>query len=194
MPNRLGRMPFGDPLARKQWIKEGLVKAGKTSFFNKFQGRTFESAIFHMNTGLQTNNKGNEIIFDFDGFLTQVPLEGDAMLSGTGVDNKKFSASFYTKSFHHTANVPKEWDLQLIGSRELRDTSRIRAQLSSMYTRTVNQAKFDTLQGVIEDQQPTHVIMPNGKTDINNLTDADKPSLDLLEHIIYSATTGEIST
>ena len=189
--NRLGNMPFGDPLARKQWMKEGLVKAGKTSFFNRFKSRNFRGAIYHMNTGLQTNNKGNEIIFDFDGFLSQVPLEGDAQLSGTGVDNKKFSASFYTRNFHHTANVPKEWDLQTIGSKELRDTGMIRTELSDMYTRTNAQALFDVVQGFGDDNKPSHIIMPNGKTDVNNLDANDKPSLDLLEHIIYSATTGE---
>jgi len=189
--NRLGRMPFSDPLARRQWIKEGLVSRGKTSFFRKFQSRSFDGIIYHMNSGLQTNNKGNEIIYDFDGFLTQVPLEGDAQLSGTGTDNKKFSASFYTRNFHNTANIPKEWDLQTIGSMELRRTSRIRKQLSDLYTAVVNQAKFDVVQGFGEENEPTHIIMPNGKTDRNNLTEADKPSLDLLDHIIYAGTTGE---
>jgi len=189
--NRLGKMAFGDPLLRKQWMKNGMLKAGKTSALNKFKGRTFNSPIFTKNTGIQVGNKGNEIIYDFDGFLAQEPLEGDAMLSGTGENYKKFSASFYTKNFHNTVAVPKEWDLQEIGSMELNRTSKQRADLSDQYKRISDQAHFDVMQGFVEDQTPTHVIMPNGKTSKGALTATDTPSLALLDHIIYCATVGE---
>jgi len=195
MPNsnvsRLGKLAFGDPLARKQWSKEHAVKAGKTAIWRKFSGRSFTSAVYHLNKGLQVGNKGNEITFDFDGFLSQEPLEGDAQLSGTGENRRKFSASFYTRNFHNTVDIPKEWDLQEIGSMELRHTSKQSKDLWDLYTRVADQAKFDVAQGFVEHEEPSHIIMPNGKTNIANLTDADRPSLDLLEQIIHSATTGQ---
>ena len=189
--NRLGKMSFGDTLRRKQWIKNGMVAAGKTSRLKRFKGRSFSSAIFVSNEGLQTNNKGNEIIYDFDGFLAQEPKEGDAHLSGTGENYKKFSASFYTRNFHNTVAIPKEWDLQEIGSMELRKTSKIRKDLSNLYKRVSDQAIFDVAQGFDETQQPTHIIMPNGKTDVADLAVTDTPSLALLDHIIFCTTVGE---
>ena len=190
-PSRTGNLPFGDPLARKQWSKENAVKAGKTSVWRKFSGNSIHSAVYHKTGGLQVGNKGNEIIFDFDGFLAQEPLEGDAQLSGTGENRKKFSATFYTRNFHNTVNIPKEWDLQTIGSMELRRTAKQSKDLWDQHRRVGDQAKFDCAQGFLEHDKPTHIIMPNGKTDIGALTPADRPSLDLLEHTIHSATTGK---
>ncbi len=188
--NRLGNFPFSDELRRKQWVKEGLVKAGKTGFFAKFKSRSITGAIYSLNKELQVDNKGNEIIFDFDGFISQRPQRGNAQVSGTGTNQKKFSASMNTQEFHNTVLAPQHWDLAEIGSIQLRKTAHLRGLLSNLHSRLVDQGIFDTIQGV-NDNDVSHKIMPNGKTDVHNLASTDKPSLDLLEHIIYVAETGE---
>jgi len=188
--SRLGRLAFSDPLARRQWSKQHALQSGKTQFWKKFQGASFDKAVYHTNQGLQTGNKGNDIVYDFDGFLAQAPKHGDEQLSGTGEDMRKFSAKFHTSSMHNTAAIPKEWDAQLIGSMELARTGNVSKKMWNEYARIMDQGKFDAASGYGEVNKPSHIIMPNGQTDVANLTVADKPSLDLLEHIIYSATTG----
>ena len=186
-----GRLLFGDPLAREGWSKEGALKGGKTSFWRRFTGSSFNKPI-RQTHGLQTGHVGNQMTYDFDGFYAQEPIHGQAQISGTGGNDRKFSCQMSTRQFHNSKNIGSHWDLSLIDSVELRKLSAIRDDLYSVRTKVWDQAKFDCAMGFFEDDQPTHCIMPGGKAQLGDIDAATcKPSLALLEHIAHSAITGE---
>ncbi len=188
--SQTGAFTYGDSLNRQRWVKEGLVQAGQTSFFNGKIGSTFESPIFHVRD-LNTNGNGNKIIFDFDGFLSQIPIEGKAQLSGTGENKKKFSAEMHTKFFANTVDQGWKFELAHLDATTLNTFQDSRDKLANLYWRIRNQGYFDCGMGFFEDDQPTHILLPNGQTDIANLTDADKPSLAFIEQILHACNTGE---
>jgi len=188
--SQTGSFTYGDSLNRQRWVKEGLVQAGQTSFFNGKMGNTFESPIFHIRD-LNTNGNGNKIIFDFDGFLAQIPFEGKVQLSGTGENKKKFSAEMSTKFFANTVDQGWKFELAHLDATTLNTFQDSRDKLSNLYWRIRNQAYFDCAMGFFEDDQPSHIVLPNGQTNIASLTDADKPSLAFIEQVLHACNSGE---
>ena len=188
--NNSDKYLYGDPLNRRTWSKEGAVAAGKTSFWKKFSGNSFHKAIYQRQ-GLNTGHKGNDVMFEFDGFLAQEPLHGDAQISGTGENRKKFSARMYTKNFHNSVAIAPHWDLALIDSVALGNFNKQRTDMFSERGRIMDQSKFDCAMGFFEDDTPSHIILPGNKTDIESLTSADKPSVALLDKIAHACITGE---
>ena len=196
-----GKLLFGDPLARRRWIKEGSLQAGKTSFWKKFSSvNSFHKPINRVH-GLQTDNKGNDIVFDFDGFIAQEPIHNDGQVSGTGTNRRKYSATMKTREFHNSVAVGQSWDLNLIGSVELRKMAKQRHDLLDMRKRITDQAHFDVSQGMFMDDRPSHILFGNAngsiaagntmEANIATLGSADRPSLAMLENIIDLAITGE---
>lgn len=151
-----GVVDINSDLARKSWMREGLVQATSKSFWSAYTGMTMDSVVF------QTNNEsaadGHTVVFDFDGNLSGKAVKGKEQAYGKGEQKRKFSDKITVERYRLVVDNGDKFDGVNIGDLSINEHSDSRAKLADLFVRFKDQAIFDTAQGFKDGAAPTHTI------------------------------------
>lgn len=184
-----GVIPYTSALQRKAWLREGLVPIMETTFWAPFIGNSKTAAIYQKNDFGAGN--GNNIIFDFDGFLSNEGMRGKEQARGKGETKKKFSNSLTIERGRYVAHNGDEFDLENINAIDLSQHSDSRTKLAALWAKNKDQRIFDIAQGFADAKGPTHVWRPNHRATVADLTAGDEFTYDTLLEIELACRTGQ---
>jgi len=156
MSNPTGVIPIGSDLKRKAWIKEGLVQAASKSFWTPYTGMSSDSIIYQKND-LNAGN-GQNVVFDYDGFLSGEGFRGFEQAFGKGESKRKFSSTLNIEFGRYSVDNGNKFNASSIDALNLTNHSDSRAKLADLWVRNKDQAIFDTAQGFLRGEAPTHRI------------------------------------
>ena len=142
-------------IKRKRWMREGLVQAASTSFWNTYAGNTKESIVFQANNS--NAKEGHTVVFDFDGNLSGKAIKGKNTAYGNGEQKRKFSDKITVERYRLVVDNGDAFDGVDIGDLSINQHSDSRAKLGDLFVRFKDQALFDAAQGNLG-QAPTHII------------------------------------
>lgn len=155
MTNRTQAITYGSNLHRKSWTTEGLVQKKHVSMFTPFIGSSFDSIIVQKN--MTGENKGNIIVFDYDGALSGRSIPGSEQAFGKGEQKIKFSNVLTINEQTLTVQNDREFESHSIGSTYLSEHEHSRDLLADLYHRWKDQALCDTMQS-LTGEDPSHII------------------------------------
>ena len=150
-----GVVSIDSDLVRQRWMMEGMLQEKAYSKFNAFIGSSKNSIVYRV--GNEGATDGHTVVFDFHGNLSGSASRGNQTAFGRGETIRKFSDTVTVERFRLMVNNGTAFDAKNIGDLSLHEHSTARYLLSDLYTRWVDQAIFDTLQGSIG-TAPTHII------------------------------------
>lgn len=156
MSNPTAVIPIGSDLKRKAWIREGLVQAASKSFWTPYTGTSSEAVIYQKND-LNAGN-GQNVVFDYDGFLSGEGFRGFEQAFGKGESKKKFSDKLNVEFGRYSVDNGNKFNAASIDATNLTEHADSRAKLSDLWVRNKDQALFDTFQGFLRGESPTHRI------------------------------------
>jgi len=182
-----GVVPYDSLLVRNGWMLEGLVQKAATSFWAGLTGTTTDAVIYQKND--MSAKDGHEIRFQFDGNLTSKAHADKEQAWGNSEQKKLFSDKLRVKRLRWSVDNGDAFDAVNVGDLSISQHSDSRNKLSDLFIRAKDQMIFDAMQGLLNNEGPTHRILPNGKTDISSLDSNDVWSYDFVldvEDIIKS--------
>ena len=185
--NGTGVVPYGSILVRNGWMLEGLVQARATSFWDGLTGTSSDAVIYQKND--LSVAEGHEIRFQFDGNLTSSGHLDKEQAWGNSEQKKLFSDKLRVRRIRWSVDNGDAFDAVNVGDLSISQHGDSRSKLSDLFIRSKDQMIFDAAQGLLNNEGPTHSILPNGKTAIVNLVAADVWSYDFVldvEDIIKS--------
>jgi len=182
-------VPYDSGLKRKGWVLEGLVQARAKSFWEGLTGNSTDAVIYQKNDF--TVSEGHEIWFQFDGNLTSKAHLDKERAFGRSEQKKVFSDKLRVRRLRWSVDNGDTFDGVDIGNLNITQHQDSRRKLADLFIRAKDQMIFDTLQGLTHNQAPTHIIMPNKKKSVGNLTNNDRFSFDFLKEIERIAKTGK---
>ena len=188
-------MPYDSGLKRKGWVLEGLIQARSKSFWEGLTGKSPDSVIYQKNDF--SVSEGHEVWFQFDGNLTSEAHLDKEQAWGNSEQKKLFSDSIRVRRLRWSVDNGDKFDAKNVGDLSIAEHSDSRSKLADLFIRAKDQMIFDAAQGFLNREAPTHRILPNGKTDISQLTSADVFGYDFLldvEDIIKSGKGYNIGT
>ncbi len=156
MGNPTAVIPIGSDLKRKAWLREGLIQEASKSFWTPMTGTTPESVIYQKND-LNAGN-GQNVVFDYDGFLSGEGFRGFEKAFGNGEAKKKFSDKLTVEFGRYAVDNGNRFNAESIDATNLNEHSDSRAKLADLWVRNKDQAIFDTMQGYLRAETPTHRI------------------------------------
>lgn len=142
-------------LKRKKWMREGLVQAASTSFWNTYTGSSAESIVFQANNS--NAGSGHTVVFDFDGNIAGKAIKGKDTAYGKGEQKKKFSDKLTVERYRLVADNGDDFDGVDIGDLSITQHADSRSKLGDLFIRFKDQAIFDAAQGNLG-QAPSHTI------------------------------------
>lgn len=157
-------------LVRKRWMREGLVQAASTSFWNTYTGNTKDSIVFQ---ATNTNAKeGHTVVFDFDGNLSGKAIKGKNTAYGNGEQKKKFSDKLTVERYRLVVDNGDKFDGVNIGDLSINQHADSRKGLGDLFIRFKDQSLFDAAQGNLG-QAPTHTIDLGSTFTFSNLLEIE---------------------
>ena len=79
----------GDPLERSTWLRQKLIESsGNVSFWAPYTTQG-EGGIIQLKTDFMAK-RGQNVVLDFDGYITGTASEGKEIVRGTGTNKPKF--------------------------------------------------------------------------------------------------------
>lgn len=176
--NETGFLDYNSDLIRKGWVKEGLVQNQSKSFWAAYTGNTGESVVYQKNmTGVK---EGNNIIFDYDGYLTGEMALDREQAWGKGEGKRKFSSSLKIRRGRIPVNNGDRFKGKEIGDLSITEHSDSRRKLADLWIRHKDQAHFDAVQGRLDSLDNSHIYRPNNRATIADLATTDIMSYDFI--------------
>lgn len=176
--NETAFLDYDSELVRKGWVKEGLVQDAAKSFWAAYTGNSSDSVVFQKN---MTNVKeGNNIIFDYDGYLTGEMALDREQAWGKGEGKRKFSSSLKIRRGRIPVNNGDKFKGKEIGDLSITEHGDSRRKLADLWVRHKDQAHFDSVQGRLDNLGNSHIYRPNDRADVGSLTANDVMSYDYL--------------
>jgi len=172
-----GVVKYGSDLVRKGWMVKGLVQARATSFWEGLTGG--QDAIVYQENDL-SKGQGHEVVFDYDGNLTSKAHVDKEVAFGNSEQKKKFSDKLRVRRLRWSVDNGDEFDAINIDSLDLTTHEDSRAKLADLFVRSKDQFLFDAAQGFLSANGPTHILRPNGKATIGDLTATDVAGYDFM--------------
>lgn len=172
MPGQTATVSYSSELARKAWIKEGLIGAREQSQFAPFTGLKSSSVVMQSNR--ETAKAGETVVFDFDGYLVNGPVRGKETARGTGEQKRKFSDTLVIDRFRFVVDNGDEFDASKIGSLDLTTHADSRTKLASKFIKFKDQAIIDVAQQGITHKIQTSTLTFDDILDISNIVKTGK--------------------
>ena len=175
---RTGVVALSSDLKRKAWMREGLIQAASTSFWNTYTGNSKDAIVFQKNN--PTAGAGHTVVFDFDGNLKGKAIKGKKTATGNGESKKKFSDKLTVDRYRLVADNGDSFDGVDIGDLSISQHADSRARLGDLFVRFKDQSLFDSAQGNAITQKdglaqaPTHVIDLGTTFNFNSLREIEK--------------------
>ena len=182
-----GIVDIGSELVRKGWVMKGLVQARSTSFWDGMTGSGEDSIIYQKNDFAVKD--GHEIHFQMDGNLVSEAHVDKEQAWGNSEQKKLFSDSLRVRRLRWSVDNGDKFDAKNVGDLSIAEHGDSRTKLSDLFIRAKDQFVFDTMQGRLHNEGPSHIIRPNAKASIGDLAATDKMSYDFhmkMERIIKS--------
>ncbi|MDX1810303.1 MAG: DUF4043 family protein [Gammaproteobacteria bacterium] len=142
-------------LKRKKWMREGLIQAASTSFWNPLTGNSKASVVYQENN--ISASAGHTVVFDFTGNLNGKAVKGKDTAFGKGEQKRKFSDKITVERYRLVVDNGDEFDGVDIGDLSITQHSDSRSKLADLFVRFKDQAIFDAAQGNLG-QAPSHTI------------------------------------
>lgn len=182
-----GIVDAGSLLVRNGWMLEGLLQARSTSFWDGLTGGNMESIIYQKNDF--SVKEGHEIVFQMDGNLVSEAHVDKEQAWGNSEQKKLFSDKLRVRRLRWSVDNSDKFDAKNVGDLSIAEHGDSRTKLSDLFIRAKDQFVFDTMQGRLNNEGPSHIIRPNGKASIADLVAADVLGYDFyldMEDIIKS--------
>ncbi len=176
--SQTGVVAYDSILIRKGWMLEGLIQARSTSFWDGLTGTTPDAIIYQKNDF--SVSEGHEIVFQFDGNLSSKAHIDKEQAWGNSEQKKIFSDRLRVRRLRWSVDNGDKFDGKNIGDLSINEHEDSRSKLSDLFIRAKDQMIFDAMQGFLNNEGPTHRILPNGKTDISSLDGNDVWTYDFL--------------
>ncbi len=176
--SQTGVVAYDSILIRKGWMLEGLIQARSTSFWDGLTGTTPDAIIYQKNDF--SVSEGHEIVFQFDGNLSSKAHIDKEQAWGNSEQKKIFSDRLRVRRLRWSVDNGDKFDGKNIGDLSINEHEDSRSKLSDLFIRAKDQMIFDAMQGFLNNEGPTHRILPNGKTDISSLDSNDVWTYDFL--------------
>lgn len=187
--SQTGVVDFNSPLIRREWMKEGMIQAASKSFWAPMTGMSKDSVIY-MKRDVRAG-RGETVTFDFNGNQASEGFLGKERAAGKGSQKKKFSSQLGIKRARWVTDNGDEFDTDEIDSMDLSNHSESRTRLSDLWVRAKDQSIFDAAQGFLNGIDNSHIIRPNDRATIGDLTSNDTMSYDFLLEIEEMLKSGE---
>ena len=187
--NATGVVDINSSLVRKDWMKEGMIQAASTSFWSPFTGVT-KGAIVYQKKNVRAG-RGDSVIFDYSGNLATEGKLGKEKATGTGEAKKKFSSSLGIQRGRYVVDNGDKFDAEEIDALDLTNHSNSRSILSDYWIRAKDQTLFDAAQGRLNSIDNSHIIRPNDRATVGDLTPSDTFSLEFLLDLELKVKEGE---
>jgi len=178
MASGTGVVPYNSILVRNGWMLEGLVQAASTSFWDGLTGTSSDAVIYQKNDF--SVSEGHEIRFQFDGNLTSKAHLDKEQAWGNSEQKKLFSDKLRVRRLRWSVDNGDAFDAVNVGDLSITEHGDSRSKLADLFIRAKDQMIFDAAQGFLNNEGPTHKILPNGKTDISGLGRNDVWSYDFV--------------
>ena len=166
-----GVVSLTSDLKRKRWMRQGLVQAASTSFWNTYAGNTKDSIVFQANN--PNSKEGHTVVFDFDGNISGKAIKGKDTAYGKGEQKRKFSDKLTVERYRLPVDNGDKFDGVDIGDLSINEHSDSRNKLGDLFIRFKDQSLFDAAQGNLG-QAPTHTIDLGTTFTFNDLLDITK--------------------
>lgn len=172
-----GIVDYNSDLVRKKWMREGLVQAASTSFWNPMTGNNTSAIVYQENN--ENSGAGHTVVFDFKGNLSGKGVKGKETARGKGEQKKKFSDKITVERYRLIVDNGDKFDGVNIGDLSINEHSESRSMLGDLFTRFKDQAIFDAGQGNLitnEDgkQAASHSIDLGSTFNFNTLVDIER--------------------
>lgn len=161
MTTATGVVALDSDIARKRWMRQGMVQAASMSFWSPFTGMNKDSVIYQVSNG--DAGSGHTVVFDMDGNLSGKAVKGKDTMFGKGEQKRKFSDKIDVDRYRLGVNNGDMFDAVNIGDLSITQHSDSRAKLSDLFIRFKDQMVFDTLQS-FHGNAPTHSIQIDAST------------------------------
>jgi hypothetical protein len=153
-----GVVPYDSILVRNGWMLEGLVQAASTSFWDGLTGTSSDAVIYQKNDFSAT--EGHEIRFQFDGNLSSRAKVGKEQAWGNSEEKKLFSDKLRVQRLRWSVDNGDAFDAVNVGDLSISEHSDSRSKLADLFIRAKDQMIFDAAQGLLNNEGPTHRILP----------------------------------
>ena len=187
-----GVLKYGSELERKSWMVQGMIQKKSESFWNGLKGKTEDSVIYQQTD--RNAKDGMTIVFDYRGNLATAGFRGSEEAFGNAKAKLKFSDKLTIEEGIYTVDNGRKYDAAVIGDMDLAEHEDSRELLSDNYTRANDQVFFDLGSGYLRGETPTHILRPNDRATVADLTTSDKMSWDFLVEMETAAKTGQIGS
>lgn len=173
-----GIVSIGSQLARRKWMREGLVQAASKSFWAAYTGTSDTSIVMQVNN--ENSAEGHTVVFDYDGNLTGRAIKGKNTAFGKGEQKRKFSNKVTVERYRTPVDNGDKFDGVNIGDLSINEHADSRAKLGDLWIRFKDQAIFDSAQGnanaidIGGPQPSTHRIDLGTTFTFNQLTNISK--------------------
>jgi hypothetical protein len=184
-----GVLPYKNRLVRQKWLREGITPIMEQSFWAAYIGNSKDAAVYQ--AADFSAGDGHNVIFDFDGFLSNEGRRGKEQAYGYGETKKKFSSSITIERGRYVVHNGDEFDLENIDAIDLAQHQDSARKLGELWAKNKNQYIFDVAQGFAEGKEPTHIWRPNKRSTMADLTPSDVLTVDVLTEIELSCRTGQ---
>ena len=187
-PSQTGVVTYGSVLQRRQWMLDGLVQKSATSWWAGLKGGSKDSVVFV--TTDASKGSGHEVVFQFGGNVSGAAKVDKERLRGNEEQKKQFSDKIRVRRIRHGLDNGDEFDSIDIGNQPLSTHENSRGLLSDWYVRQSDQWLFDAAQGRLNSETLTHIVRPNDRATIGDLTATDTFGYEFLvklEKIIKSS-------
>lgn len=135
---------FHSDLIRRGWMKEGLIRRKNTAFFAPYTGGSAQHICYTVND--KRADIGNNVIFDYDGYLTGKAVEGFDTAYGKGEVKKKFSDKVTIGIVRFPVKNGRKFNAKAIDNLASAEHADSREKLADVYIKFDDQQKFDVLQ------------------------------------------------
>ena len=183
-------LKYGSELERKSWMVQGMIQKKSESFWNGLKGQSEDSVIYQKSDRNATD--GMTVVFDYRGNLATSGFRGSEEAFGNAKAKLKFSDKLTIEEGIYTVDNGRKYDAAVIGDMDLAEHEDSRELLSDNYVRANDQVFFDLGSGYLRGETPSHILRPNGRATVADLTTADKVDWDFLVELETAAKTGEI--
>jgi hypothetical protein len=158
-------------LARKKWMREGLLQAASKSFWNPLTGNSKDSVVYQVNNS--DAGAGHTVVFDYSGNISGKAIKGKDTAFGKGEEKRKFSDKITVERYRLVVDNGDEFDAANIGDLSIAQHGDSRSKLGDLFVRFKDQAIFDGAQGNLG-QAPSHVIDLGTTFNFGSLLDIEK--------------------
>ncbi len=187
-PSQTGVVTYGSVLQRRQWMLDGLLQKASNSWWSGLKGSSKESIVFVSTDA--SKGAGHEVVFQFGGNASGAGKVDKERLRGNEEQKKQFSDKIRVRRIRHGLDNGDEFDAVDIGNQALSTHADSRNLLADWYIRQNDQWLFDCAQGMANNESLTHIIRPNDRATIGDLTTTDTFGYEFLvklEKIIKSS-------